>query len=343
MPEEPDPLQSLMADILEAEFRGEPVDRDVFVNQHPEHEDSLRKFFANHDSIKAGSHTEDVTLPPANSGPVEDATLPTHRATAIVDTAIAPQKVTEGSALPPSQPLTNYLGRVASYCSLSSLPFWLMPVAFNVFHKYIFGVAAVDSGDMTFERLVFEILGGILCILALLCAGSLSLLGLIFGLAGLRDQPRLAARCGVILALTGPGVLYLLFAIGNAANLFSGLIRGGWIFVQIIVVYWIVHRLYFHKRDTAELRSSLPFIILTQLAALTIASTVAESFQFSPSYFHLCLYAVATHWLAILFVCTEEHVAHGEWNRVVIRWGLLLGFILAITDSMVWNFTAFKS
>ncbi len=74
MPEESDPLQSLIDDILEAENRGDAVGREAFIRQHPEHADSLRKFFANHDSMKGSSFSEDVTIPPSDPSSAVDAT-----------------------------------------------------------------------------------------------------------------------------------------------------------------------------------------------------------------------------------------------------------------------------
>ena len=79
MPEH-DSLQSLIAEILDAESRGEAVDREELIRQHSEHEKSLREFFTNHDSIKGGRDSEDVTLPPGASV-IEDATLPPTAAT----------------------------------------------------------------------------------------------------------------------------------------------------------------------------------------------------------------------------------------------------------------------
>ncbi len=61
-----DPLQSLIAYILEAEARGEPVDRQAMLREHPEHEQSLRDYFANIDKIKAsGKEKQRVQTPPA--------------------------------------------------------------------------------------------------------------------------------------------------------------------------------------------------------------------------------------------------------------------------------------
>ncbi|PAY15222.1 hypothetical protein CKO51_32995 [Rhodopirellula sp. SM50] len=81
-----DPLQSLIAEFLEAEKSGNAVDRDTLLKQHPEHAESLRDFFANHDRIKRAAEQEDRTLPPGNwidaptdpptSGNGEEATIP---------------------------------------------------------------------------------------------------------------------------------------------------------------------------------------------------------------------------------------------------------------------------
>lgn len=55
-------LQSLIAEILETEGRGGQVDRDAFANQHPEHADSLRDFFAIHDRMKSAADVDPPTL-----------------------------------------------------------------------------------------------------------------------------------------------------------------------------------------------------------------------------------------------------------------------------------------
>ena len=71
-----DPLQSLIAEILEAEKSGDTVDRNALLKQHPEHADSLREFFASHDQMKSAADVDPPTLPPQSSGPAtEDATI----------------------------------------------------------------------------------------------------------------------------------------------------------------------------------------------------------------------------------------------------------------------------
>lgn len=87
-----DPLQSLIAEILDAEARGEPVDRQEVILKHPVHESSLKEFFANHDSMK-GSGAGEATLPP-NRSPAEEATLP-------------PQENADDATLPPSRNQTS--------------------------------------------------------------------------------------------------------------------------------------------------------------------------------------------------------------------------------------------
>ncbi len=94
MPEdtpENDPLQLLIAEFLDAESRGESIDREDFLRKHPEHENSLRAFFANHDAMKSNSDSDGATIPP---GLTDNTTLP-------------PTALTrEGSTLPPSDKLT---------------------------------------------------------------------------------------------------------------------------------------------------------------------------------------------------------------------------------------------
>ncbi len=81
---ERDPLQSLIADVLEVESRGESVDRKALIESHPEHADSLQAFFASHDQMRSaadvnpprssGPASEDPTIAPAAS-PLDDPTL----------------------------------------------------------------------------------------------------------------------------------------------------------------------------------------------------------------------------------------------------------------------------
>ena len=53
-----DPLQSLIAELLEADNRGESVDRGALIERHPEHADSLREFFADHDRLEHGTRDD---------------------------------------------------------------------------------------------------------------------------------------------------------------------------------------------------------------------------------------------------------------------------------------------
>lgn len=71
-----DPLQSLIAEILEAESRGEGVNREALMAEHSEHADSLREFFASHDQMKSAADVDPPTLPPQSSEPAsEDPTI----------------------------------------------------------------------------------------------------------------------------------------------------------------------------------------------------------------------------------------------------------------------------
>ena len=78
-----DPLQSLIADFLDAEGKGQPLDRAAWLSQHSAYVDSLKDFLENHDRIKgsAPSAVDDATLPPSNLTQ-NDATLPPNEAAA---------------------------------------------------------------------------------------------------------------------------------------------------------------------------------------------------------------------------------------------------------------------
>lgn len=69
MPEqEPIQLDTIIASVLDAENRGESVDRSALLNAHPEHADALRDFFETHERMKSAaahdSEEADQTLPP---------------------------------------------------------------------------------------------------------------------------------------------------------------------------------------------------------------------------------------------------------------------------------------
>lgn len=85
-----DPLPSLIAEILEAEGRGETIDREAILTAHPEHGESLRDFFAGHDRIRSAADIDPPTLPPRDS--------------AFEDLTIEPQAATEEPALARTEP-----------------------------------------------------------------------------------------------------------------------------------------------------------------------------------------------------------------------------------------------
>ncbi|MEQ8667734.1 MAG: protein kinase [Pirellulales bacterium] len=88
-----DPLQSLIAEILDAESRGEAVDRDSLLAEYPDHTDSLREFFAISDLMKSAADVYSPTLPPQSSGPTRE------------DPTIAPTASPLGNpTLPPTDP-----------------------------------------------------------------------------------------------------------------------------------------------------------------------------------------------------------------------------------------------
>ena len=100
--DEKDPLQSLIAEILEAENRGESVDRDALLSQYPEHADSLRDFFVDHDRMKAAADQEDPTLPPSGNV-MDEATIPPHQSANDAAT-ISPEGTGEDRTVPPTEP-----------------------------------------------------------------------------------------------------------------------------------------------------------------------------------------------------------------------------------------------
>ena len=61
--EDNDLLQSLIANILEAEKTGESIDRESLLSGHPENSDSLREFFADHDQKESVAKTEPPRSP----------------------------------------------------------------------------------------------------------------------------------------------------------------------------------------------------------------------------------------------------------------------------------------
>ncbi len=310
----------LIAKILDAEARGDRIDRQTLLEQHAEYAESLREFFARRDSVTVGEYEGDAT-PPLKPPIIVDATQTVRNAAT-------------GSALHLAQSTTNSLGVIASLFSALSLPLWLTPVVFSILYSYGF-----SDHQATPEWFFVGLLGSVVSIIAFLCAGFLSLLGLVIGLAGLRDQPRFSARLGILAALAGPMAYLLLVACHHTPNLFCASIRFFWILFQFTIACWIVHRLFVHKCEPTELLRSLALIVVMQLAALIISAAIASRLQFAEAVFHLCVFAVGAHWLAIAFACTREEPAFKQWQRVIIRWGFLLGFVFAVTDALMWHFT----
>ncbi len=89
-----DPLQSLIAEILETENRGETVDREDLIDQHPDQADSLKEFFASHDRMKSAADIDPPTLPPASGSTLEDPT-------------ILPGSMDEDPTIPPTGPASG--------------------------------------------------------------------------------------------------------------------------------------------------------------------------------------------------------------------------------------------
>ncbi len=63
-------FQSLIAVFLEADARGESVEREQLLRMNPEHAESLKEFFADHDAMKIGKEPlENETLSPTSGHP----------------------------------------------------------------------------------------------------------------------------------------------------------------------------------------------------------------------------------------------------------------------------------
>ena len=90
-----DPLQSLIAEILEAENRGDAIDRESLLSKHPEHADSLCEFFAEHDRMKSAADVDPPTLPPREFA-LEDPTIPPNEGVQD-DATIPPTATASGS------------------------------------------------------------------------------------------------------------------------------------------------------------------------------------------------------------------------------------------------------
>lgn len=67
-------LQELIAEFLDAENRGEPLDRGAFVDRNPAYAESLRAFFARHDQMASATDFDTPTLAP-DTVACDDATL----------------------------------------------------------------------------------------------------------------------------------------------------------------------------------------------------------------------------------------------------------------------------
>ena len=91
--DEQDPLQSLIAQILEAEGRGRSIDRGELIRANPDCAVSLREFFASHDRMKSAAEIESPTVPAGES--IDEETLPRGRAANILLDPNGQPKVTD--------------------------------------------------------------------------------------------------------------------------------------------------------------------------------------------------------------------------------------------------------
>ncbi|XZE52260.1 hypothetical protein SH139x_003950 [Planctomycetaceae bacterium SH139] len=88
-------LQELIAYFLDAENRGERVDRKALLSQHPQYADSLTQFFVDHDRmVSAGENNpaplDAATLPPSTN-PDEQPTIAPGVDTVDADRTFPPQ------------------------------------------------------------------------------------------------------------------------------------------------------------------------------------------------------------------------------------------------------------
>lgn len=82
----PPAIEALIAEFLDSETRGTPIDRVELIRSNPEHAEALNDFFANHDRMKSAAHAahdetsseetdhEQATIAPGNFA-IEDQTL----------------------------------------------------------------------------------------------------------------------------------------------------------------------------------------------------------------------------------------------------------------------------
>ena len=112
-----DPLESLIARYLEAENRGQNLDRDALIEEHPDLADSLQEFFANHDRMKATASLEEPTLPPNGSG-LDDPTIPPGQGSQ-EEATMPPRPAGDDPTIPPtegaSQPAEPTVGDQVRY------------------------------------------------------------------------------------------------------------------------------------------------------------------------------------------------------------------------------------
>ena len=99
-----DPVQSLIAKILDMENRGEAGDSDSLLAEHPEHADSLCEFFASHDQMKSAADVDPPTLPPRSSAPESEDPIIASGTTAGDDPTLPPTEPGgDDRTLPPTE------------------------------------------------------------------------------------------------------------------------------------------------------------------------------------------------------------------------------------------------
>ena len=65
---------------------------------------------------------------------------------------------------------------------------------------------------------------------------------------------------------------------------------------------------------------------------------IASKVFHNRSLFAFCLTAVVVHWLAICIVCTRKAISTTYWGELILRWGLLIGILIALINQSLWHF-----
>ena len=188
------------------------------------------------------------------------------------------------------------------------------------------------------DGLLVTVTAGLL-IIGIGVAGVVStFLGVVVGLAGLhKDNPAPATLAGIRLSVAAPAVPWATTSALMAPNLMAGVVIVAWFLTKYSVCYWVIHRLYFNGRNFALLHKHAMALGVSHGMCLLIGWIASKVFH-NHSLFTFCLTAVVVHWLAICIVCTRKAISTTPWEELILRWGLLIGILIAIIDQSLWHF-----